>query len=491
MNVLFASAEAVPFAKAGGLADVVGSLPKYLRKQKVDARVMMPFYGMINRAQYNIEYAFTFRHPRRRGTADVHVHYTFYDGVPFYLLSAWPLFGEGNYLYTDWAWDVQRFIHFGELVQALAWQLRLGSGGIKPWFPDVIHVHDWHTGLAPFLLDISRHDPTWAQVGSVITIHNMGYQGQHASAFLADAGVPARTDPHLVYQNRDDNLLGIGIAYSDVVNTVSPRYAAEIQGDRFGEGLQDIVRARSATGDVIGILNGLDTERNDPAVDPAILHKFNHENFLEIRPQNKSALQQQMGLPVRPEVPLIGIVTRLTAQKGFDLAFPPLWRLIQEDDVQVVALGTGESWIEHEFRMMNEYHSHKIRAVLGYDGVLAQRIYGSSDLFLMPSRYEPCGTSQMLAMRYGSLPIVRETGGLADTVINYDNGKGDQGTGFVFMWEEADAVLNTTRWAIRTYRERPEAFQRMQRRAMGIDFSWDKSAGEYIRIYERALSKHR
>ncbi len=255
--------------------------------------------------------------------------------------------------------------------------------------------------------------------------------------------------------------------------------------------MEGIVKVRNYTDDVIGILNGLDTERNNPATDPALPHHFSAASVAKERPLNKAALQAQLSLPIRPDVPLIGIVSRLTAQKGFDLALPALWTMLAEDDIQVVVLGSGESAQEYEFRLLDNRFPDKLRAIIGYDGILAQRIYGGTDLFLMPSRYEPCGTSQMLAMRYGSLPIVRETGGLADTVQNYDGGDGAQGTGFIFLWETPDAVLNTTRWAVTTYRNNPKAFARMQQRGMTMDFSWDKSAGEYIAVYERAMAKHR
>ena len=491
MNVLFAAAEAVPFAKAGGLADVVGSLPKALRKQGIDARVLIPLYGFMDRAAYQIEHAFSFQFARRRGIADVQVSYTEHDGVPVYFVAAWPYFGEGGYLYTTYDWDVPRFIHFNELILAVAWQLSRGAGGRKAWFPDVLHVHDWHTGLAPFLVNYSQGAPPWSDLATVITIHNMGYQGDHAGGFLYDAGIPERTHPDLVRQNKTDNLLAIGIAYSDIVTTVSPRYGFEIQYPRFGEGMEWLVRARAHAGDVVGILNGLDMERWNPATDKWLIERFDVDNFEEKRPINKAALQQQAGLPVRPEVPLIGVVSRLTEQKGFDLAIPALRQLLLDSDVQLIALGTGEQYLEGALWALCNEFGWKAKAFLTFDPVLSQRIYGGSDLFLMPSRYEPCGTGQMLSLRYGALPVVRETGGLADTVQNYDNGDADVGTGFVFLWETADAVLGTLRWAVDTYRYRPAAFRRMQRRGMQVDFGWERSAAQYIQAYGRAVARRR
>lgn len=490
MNVLFASAEMVPFAKAGGLGDVIGSLPKALRAAGVDARVIMPMYGFIDRAAYKIAPLFNFQFSKRNGTAEVFISYTEYDGVPVYFLTSWPFFGEGGHLYTTWDWDVPRFIFFSQTILATMWQLGQGAGKRTPWTPDVLHVNDWHTALAPFLLDYSRGDPYWAKMGSVITIHNMAYQGDSVGGWLYDAGVPGRTQPDLVYQDKTNNLLAIGLAYSDTISTVSPRYAVEMQSPRFGEGLEGMVRARNQTGDAIGILNGLDVERWNPATDPWLVKTFDTTTFLAGRAVNKADLQQEAGLQIRPDVPLIGLVSRLVAQKGIDLAVPALRRLLTDTDCQFVVLGTGETELERQLWRLCEDFRWKARAYLQYDALLSQRIYASADLFLMPSRYEPCGTGQMLAMRYGCLPIVRETGGLADTVTNYDNADAEHGTGFVFSWEDSEAVLGTLRWAVDTYRHRPQAFQRMQQRAMQQDFSWDSSAQKYITMYERSLSKH-
>jgi starch synthase len=491
LNVLFASAEVAPFAKAGGLGDVVGSLPKALRAEGVDARVLMPLYGSIDTNRYQIKPLFNFKMSRRNGTAEISISYTVFDTVPIYFLSSWPFFGDGNYLYTNWDWDMPRFIFFSQAIQAVAWQLAQGAGGHNHWVPDVLHFNDWHTGLGAFLLDTSRGDPLWGRMGSVQTIHNMAYQGPHAGGWLFDVGVPGRNHPDLVYQDKTDNLMAISLAYADVVSTVSPRYAVEMQYPRFGEGLDTLMQMRARSGDVIGILNGIDPELWNPATDKSLPHQFDIHTFLAGRAANKAQMQIDAGLPVNPNVPLIGMVSRLTDQKGIDLAIPALRQLLSDTECQLIVLGTGEPALERQLWRLAEDFGWKARAYLQYNALISQRIYGASDLFLMPSRYEPCGTSQMIAMRYGSLPIVRETGGLADTVANYDNGSADYGTGFVFTWEEASAVLNTLRWAINTYHNRPDAFQRMQRRAMQVDFSWKKSAGEYVSMYERTLTKHR
>lgn len=488
MNVLFASAEAAPFAKVGGLADVVGSLPQALRRLDVDARVIMPFYGAIDTEKHQIVPYFSFEFSRPVGTANVQVYTTTSDGVPFYFVQAWPHFHPGDRnIYTTWDWDVPRFIFFCQVAMAVAWELRVREG----WFPDVWNVNDWHTALLPFLIDFSRYNPEWKDVGVVLTVHNAGeqYQGQSVGGWLWELGVPARTDPNLVYYDLTDNTLGIGIAYSDYIVPVSPRYATEIHYPNISGRLAGLVHARTHA--VQGILNGLDVKTWNPETDPLLVSNYNAENFREKRPPNKAQLQEDAGLEVRADVPVIGIVSRLVQQKGYDLALPALRRLLVSTDVQLVVLGSGEQELEHGFWRLGQDFSWRAKVYQGYNAALAQRIYAGSDIFLMPSHYEPCGIGQMIAMRYGSLPLVRETGGLADTVENYDNGPADHGTGFVFSWEEPEAVLNTLRWAIDTYRNRPDAWVRMQKRGMERDFSWDSSAQRYLALYQETISKRK
>jgi starch synthase len=485
MNVLLVAAEAAPFAKVGGMADVVGSLPKALNQIGIDTRVMLPMYGTISEQKYNVRYMFSFPFARRNGVADVHVFTAEYNDTTFYFVKSWPFFGGENSVYTDWNWDMPRFIFYNQVVPAVAWELKQRAG----WFPDVFHANDWHTGLIPFLIAESRHRPEWAHVAAMITIHNMGYQGPYGGGWLWEAGIPGRHHPDLVYQDLTDNLLAIGIAYADKITTVSPRHAVEIQYAYMAYGLENLIRRR--LDDLEGVLNGLDMNEWNPATDTRITSNFDTDNFIEKRPPNKRALQERLGLPTRPDVPLIGAVSRLVAQKGFDMATPALRALLATSDVQVVILGSGEDAIEHQVWRLGYDFGWKARAVLQYNATLAQQIYAGSDIFLMPSHYEPCGTSQMGALRYGSLPLVRETGGLADTVENYDGALAERGTGFVFQWETPEAVLGTLHWAIETYYTKHEAWQRMQRRGMQIDFSWDKSAERYESLYHQALDKHR
>jgi starch synthase len=323
----------------------------------------------------------------------------------------------------------------------------------------------------------------------VLTIHNMMHQGDRAGGWLWELGVPGRHHPDLVYQDKTDNLLAIGIAYADLVTTVSPRYATEIQYPYMGYGLDGLIRVRAA--DLYGILNGIDVERWNPDTDPTLVSNYCAQNFVEKRPPNKRQIQTDAGLAVRDDIPIIGMVSRLDWQKGVDLALPALRRLLVNTDVQFVVLGTGDPDFMQQFWRLAQDFKWRATAFLEFNAAVAQHIYAGCDLFLMPSHFEPCGIGQMLAMHYGALPLVRETGGLADTVENYDNGPADRGTGFVFSWEEPEAVLSTLRWAVDTYRRKPAAWKRMQQRAMEIDFSWDKSARQYVEIYEKARGRRK
>jgi starch synthase len=486
MNVLFVSAEVDPFAKVGGLADVVGSLPKALRNQGIDARVLMPYYAFIDQARYNIWHLFSFDFDRRNEHAHIDLLGAEYNGVPIYFLRCTPYFGQEKTVYSNWDNDVPRFIFFCEVALEAAMSLRFHLN----WFPDVFHVNDWHTGLIPFLIDQRRGwDESWRGVATMLTIHNMAYQGDHVGGFTFTLGIPGRNHPELQRRDLGDNMLAISIVYSDIITTVSPRYAVEIQFPYQGYGLDNLLRTRLL--DLYGILNGIDMDQWNPDTDRAIVTNFNADNFAEKRIPNKRQLQMDSGLEVRDDVPVVGLVSRLVEQKGLDLAFPALRQLLGDTDMQFVGLGSGEpQFNDMLFRLGADFH-WKARAFVGYNATVAQRIYAGCDIFLMPSHYEPCGTSQMYAMRYGALPLVRETGGLADTVENYDDGAANQGTGFVFQWEQSGALLGTLRWAIRTYHERKDAWQRMQGRAMRTDFSWNRSAQQYIELYQQAAARHR
>ena len=483
MKVLLASAEAAPFAKVGGLADVVGSLPAALLQAGVDARVVIPGYGFIDHLSYGIEALISFDFHHRLGVSHVTLFCCEYAGIPFYLLQSPPYFGLEGEVYSQWNWDMERFIFFNQALMVALQQL----DARLHWLPDVLHVNDWHTSILPFILREHGEDELWSTIATVISIHNIAYQGNHAGGFLWHAGIHGRHHPALLRLGLADNLLGIGIACSDMVSTVSPRYAEEIKYPDAGYELAPLIGERAV--DLCGILNGLDSELWDPATDPALYANYDADSFVSRRPLNKRHLQSFARLPVAPAVPLVGIVSRLAAQKGFDMALPALRKVLGYRDLQLVVLGTGEPGLEQAFWQLDQDYGDKARAFLQFDGALAQQIYAGCDIFLMPSHFEPCGMGQMLAMRYGALPLVRETGGLADTVVNYDDGDADIGTGFVFQWQEASAVEGTLNWALDVYRDRPEAWRRMQARAMRSDYSWRRSALEYKNLYARALDK--
>ena len=485
MKVLFASAEAAPFAKVGGLADVVGSLPAALRGLGVDTRVVIPGYGFIDHHKYQVRHLFSFDFYHRRGVNEVSLYTCDYHDTPFYLLQSPPFFGLEGSVYTDWDWDMERYIYFNQVLMATIWECHYRLG----WLPDLLHVNDWHTSLLPFLIQAHGAESSWSQLATALSIHNIAYQGHPAGGFLYEAGVDGRHQPDLVYYDLTDNLLGIGIAYSDMISTVSPRYAEEIKHPYTGYELAPLIGKRAA--DLRGILNGLNTELWDPAADPKLVENFDVHNHESRRPINKGHLQSFARLPVRPDAPLVAVVSRLAVQKGFDMALPALRHILERRDMQLVVLGTGEAELEYAFWQLDQDFPDKATTFLQFDAALAQRIYAGCDIFLMPSHFEPCGMGQMMAMRYGALPLVRETGGLADTVVNYDNADAEQGNGFVFQWQEAAAVEATLDWALDVYQQKPAAWKRMQVRGMSTDFSWNRSAGEYKRMYQHAISKVR
>lgn len=486
MKVLFVASEMTPFVKTGGLGDVVGGLPKFLRAHQIDARVVVPHYSMI----HNLEYQLSYEVPRHQGYGTADVHYKLHEGIPVYFLKSWPYFVDDGKIYTDWEWDTPRFIYFSQMASAFIWQL--GSGALdngEAWWPDVVHVHDWHTGLLPFLLHMARFNPNWQDIATVMTLHNMAFQGPYAGGWLWQENLPERDHPALPYRDWRDNLLAIGIAYADKVNTVSPQHAIELHYPRFGEGLQEVIRARDA--DFSGILNGLDTKFYDPATDKNIDVQYTAENFREKRRENKLAFQRRHQLEENPNMPIMAYVGRLTDQKGIDFAISAIRYILATTNVQFIGLGTGDPALEHAFGQIGLDFSWKARTYLTFSDLLARQIYASADLVLVPSRYEPCGLTQILAMRYGALPVVRETGGLMDTVENYDGGAAERGTGFRFLFEESNALSGTVDWALRTYYDNRPAFERMQERAMRQDWSWEKASQQYIQLYEQAIDKKR
>lgn len=476
MKVLFAVSEAAPFAKTGGLADVAGSLPKALRKLNVDVRVVMPKYSQISQQYINkmsfMGYTYVNLTWRREYCG---VFRMVHEGVPFYFLD------NEHYFKRDWYYgqfdDGERFTFFCKAILEV-----LPLIDFKPY---IIHCNDWQTGLVSLLLDAHyryyRNKGFYQYMHTVMTIHNLKYQGIFPKNMMDDViGLSWEYfHPDGIEFYDDINFLKAGIAYSTKITTVSRTYAEEIKTEFYGEKLHGILRKRSP--DIHGILNGIDYEENDPSTDSRIYVPYSL-NTLENKQKNKLLLQKETGLNVNPETPLIGIISRLVSQKGLDLVDRMIAELLGMD-LQLIVLGTGEKKYEDMFRWAQEAFKGKMSANICYDPVLAQKIYAGCDMFLMPSLFEPCGLGQLYSMRYGTVPIVRETGGLRDTVIPYNEYTGE-GTGFTFANYNAHEMKDAVIRAIRVYKNK-DKWKAVMKRCMQQDFSWDKSARDYYRLYNQ------
>ena len=479
-NILFAAAESVPFIKTGGLADVIGSLPKYFDKENYDVRVVLPKYMCIPQKYRDaMEYIgsfYTYFNGRDRYVGVLKLEY---QGVVFYFVDNEEYFG-GSTPYGDMLWDIEKFSFFSFAALSV-----LPEVGFRP---DVINCNDWHTGLLPvYLKNKFSADSFYRDIKTVMTIHNLRFQGLWGkNDVMKITGLPEYLfTPDKLEFYRDANLLKGGIVYSDAVTTVSRTYVEEVKTPFYGERLESLLWARRDS--FFGILNGIDTESFDPASDRALCKNYDADTFRTCKKQNKTALQKELGLDVDEKKMLIGIVSRLTDQKGFDLVQRVFEELLY-DEIQFVILGTGEWKYEDLFKYYAGKYPGKVSANIYYSDALSRRIYAASDAFLMPSLFEPCGLSQLIALRYGSLPIVRETGGLKDTVEPY-NEYANTGTGFSFANYNAHEMMATVRYAERIYYDHKRRWNQMAERAMKKDFSWRSSAGEYQKLYDRLLGR--
>src|SRR5689334_13540141 len=435
LKILVMAAEMVPFAKTGGLADVTGALPKALKAQGHDVRVAMPRYGRIDRDRFQVGEALApFPVPMDDHSEDAALLQASVPSangdVPVYMIDNAHYYDrDGIYMYED---DADRFIFFCRAV--LEGIKRLG------WQPDVIHCHDWHTAIVPnWLKTIYKNDEFYQQTACVYTIHNLAYQGIFGYRVLEIAGVDEYgfiAHPDMPHLNDVVDFMGRGIYYADILNTVSETYAREILDPEFGEGLDPLLRDRRDR--LYGVLNGIDTEINNPATDPFLVKRYDAGN-LAGKVECKLDLQREAKLPPSRTTPLIGIISRLADQKGFDLIDQIIEPLLRNNDLQIVILGTGDQRYHERLTNMRARFPKQIAAFLTFNAQIAQKIYAGSDMFLMPSRFEPCGLGQMIALRYGSIPIVRETGGLADTVRNFDPTTGE-GNGFAFQLYDSMAL---------------------------------------------------
>jgi starch synthase len=485
LNILVMSAEMVPFAKTGGLADVVGALPKALRALGHDARVAMPRYGRIDPQRWGLEeLAPSYPVPIDDQAEQARLLQTRLPSpggdLPVYMVDNARYYQrEGIYMYED---DADRFIFF----------CRATLEGLKQigWRPDVIHCHDWHTAIvANWLKTVYRDDPFFTGTACVYTIHNLAYQGIFGLRVLEIAGVDEYgflAHPDIPHLSDMVDFMGRGIYYADIVNTVSQTYAQEILTPEFGEGLDPLLRDRREH--VFGVLNGIDTEVYDPAHDPHLAAPFSAED-----PSGKLLckrdLQAVAGLPQRDETPLIGAISRLADQKGFDLIDAIVEPLLRDNDVQLVVLGTGDQRYHARFEAVQARFPQQLRTLMTFNADLAQKIYAGSDMFLMPSRFEPCGLGQLVALRYGSIPVVRATGGLADTIQDTDADPA-AGNGFSFEPYDSAALAAALNRALARYRDRG-VWRALVGRAMRADHSWDASARRYVELYHKAIGRAR
>ncbi|HIE13195.1 MAG TPA: glycogen synthase GlgA [Desulfotomaculum sp.] len=484
LKVLFVSSEAVPFAKVGGLADVAGSLPKALSvgadEQGNDVRVALPYYKGIEGAEYLLDFpvplAEQFRTCILKKSKIEALWKNQVREVPVYFTANYHYFyRDGIYAFND---DDERFAFFCyavlEMLPHLGWQ------------PDIIHCNDWQTGPIPLLLKTRYADnPFYRKISTVFTIHNLQYQGNFPREALRLFGLGDEYfKPERLEFYGNFSFMKTGLLYADVINTVSRTYAQEIQTPEFGERMDGLLRMRAK--DLYGILNGINYHEFNPATDPRIHRNYSVSN-IEDKKDNKFALQKEMDLPFK-DIPVMGIVSRLVAQKGLDLV-DEIAEELMHLDIQLVVLGRGDPYYHKMCETLKRRYPQKMGLRLGFNPVLAQRIYAGADIFLMPSQFEPCGLGQLIAMRYGTIPVVRSIGGLADTVTEFDPTT-LSGNGFVFTEYSARDLYAAIARALKLCRDNPEMWQRLVRNAMSLDFSWARSAVEYLQLYREAISRN-
>lgn len=477
-NILFVASEAVPFIKTGGLADVVGSLPKCFNKNEYDVRVIIPKYlSMPWEYTSQLEFVAYFYMDIGYRNKYVGIFKLEWDGIIFYFIDNEAYFG-GPKPYGDVKWDLEKFSYFSRAA--------LSALPVIGFKPDIVHCHDWQTALVPiYMKDSFRGGEFYQNMKSILTIHNLKFQGvwdiKTIQALTGLSDYYFTSDKLKVYD--DANLLKGGIAYADFVTTVSETYAEEIKTPFYGEGLEGLMQARSNS--LCGIVNGIDYNEYNPETDNRIYQKYNAINFRKEKAKNKKALQEHLGLEVNEKKMMIGLVSRLTDQKGLDLIAYVMDELCS-DDIQFVVLGTGEEKYENMFRYFDWKYGNKVSANIYYSEDMSHKIYAACDAFLMPSLFEPCGLSQLMSLRYGTIPIVRETGGLKDTVEPYNQYE-STGTGFSFTNYNAHEMLGVIRYAEQIYYDRKREWNKLVDRAMAADFSWDVSARKYENLYSWLL----
>jgi starch synthase len=484
MKIAFASSEVMPFAKTGGLADVSGSLPKELANFGNEVKVFMPKYYQVNEHEYGHVYDSLIGELKITTNGFEHSVHVFYGKLPNSNVDVYfvhyPNYFHREKIYTE-NWDEdERFILFSKAVIQILQKLA--------WAPDILHVNDWQTALIPvFLKEIYSWDKLFINTKTVLTIHNIGYQGR----FSIDSYKKAELPEHLcnihspIVHEGDSNFLMAGILYADTINTVSDTYAKELLTPEFSYGMDKYLWKRHT--DFFGILNGVDYSVWNPETDNLIEYNYSI-NDLSGKHKNKQYLIEKMGLTFNSEIPLIGIISRLVSQKGLDIIEEVLEELINLN-VQYIVLGSGDPRYEEMFQNTSNKHPNKFGVYFGYNEELAHEIEAGADIFLMPSHYEPCGLNQIYSLKYGTVPVVRKTGGLADTVQDWNeyNAYGeDIGTGFSFYEHSGKVLLETLNRAINDFYNKP-VWNKIQRNGMSKDYSWKHSAEEYIKLYENTI----
>ncbi|HOJ09965.1 MAG TPA: glycogen synthase GlgA [Clostridiales bacterium] len=471
LKILYVSAEVSPFAKTGGLADVAGSLPKALAAGGNDVRVVMPGYKAIKSP---MKYVVDFPVKMGDNVKTCIIRET-EASLPFYFVDSYDYFDrDGIYCHFD---DAERFAFFCNSVLEMLPKINFQ--------PDIIHCNDWHTGPICMLIKERYNNISfYSGISSVYTIHNLEYQGNFPREVTSlfnvggEVFIPDKVEYYGMF-----NFMKAGIVYADIINTVSSSYAKEIQTPQYGEGLDGLLRKRGK--DLYGIVNGISYEDFNPSTDKRIYKNYDIKS-LEAKKENKYALQEEMGLPAG-DMPVIGLVSRLSGQKGLDLIIERIDDIMKHD-LQFILLGTGDPYYESIFTGIKNRYPEKMSAFIGFNAVLAQKIYAGCDMFLMPSRFEPCGLGQIISLRYGTIPIVRSTGGLAETIIDYDEDR-ENGNGFSFTEFSPDELYITIERALSLYNRKPEEWKMLVERALTRDFSWNRSAEKYMELYYIAIEK--
>lgn len=477
MKVLFAASEAHPFIKTGGLGDVMGALPQSLTELGVEARVVIPKYKNIkDELKQNLQFIKWFTVPVgwRNQYCGV-FQYKYKDVVYYFIDNEYYFNRDGLYGYYD---DGERFAFFNRAVLEFIKEI--------DWKPDIINCNDWQTGMVPVLLNLEyKNNEFYSNMKTVFSIHNLLFKGSFVPNVLPELFgydyMPLTNGS--VELNGSVSFLKGGINYSDQITTVSNTYAEEIKTQQYGEGLDGLLRCKSDF--LKGIVNGIDYEEFDPEKDNLIFKNFTWDSISD-KVENKLSLQKELGLPQRAETPMIGLISRLTHQKGCDLIVSIIDRLLQKD-IQFVVLGTGDYWYEETFKNLQYRYPDKVSANIKFDNSLAHKIYAATDMFLMPSLFEPCGLGQLIALRYGSIPIVRETGGLKDTISLYNKYTGI-GNGFGFKNFNSNELMQIIEYALTIYDDK-DAWNNIIRQAMDSDNSWEKSAMQYKLLYEDVVKR--